>query len=75
MSNLKQEKPFFHKGHMCYNVKNNNNKYEVVRADKLVYVSFVDNTLDPLDNSWDLTHLDGDWKNCHVDNLKKINVL
>lgn len=51
-------------------LKNNEGKYDTVRADKLVYVTFIDKTLNPLDESWDLEHIDGDWKNCKCDNLK-----
>lgn len=72
MSNYKLEKPFFYKGHMCYNMKNNEGKYDTVRADKLVYTTFIDTSLDPMDESWDLEHIDGDWKNCKYDNLRKI---
>lgn len=74
MSNCKLEKPFFHKGHMCYMLKNDEGKYDTVRADKLVYVTFIDKTLNPLDESWDLEHIDGDWKNCKYDNLKLKNI-
>ena len=72
MSNYKLEKPFFYKGHMCYNMKNNEGQYDTVRADKLVYTTFIDTSLDPMDDSWDLEHIDGDWKNCKYDNLRKI---
>lgn len=72
MGNYKLEKPFFHKGHMCYNLKNDEGKYDIVRADKMVYTTFVDSTLDVMDDSWDLEHIDGDWKNCEVSNLRKI---
>ena len=57
---------------MCYNMKNNEGKYDTVRADKLVYTTFIDTSLDPMDDSWDLEHIDGDWKNCKYDNLRKI---
>lgn len=72
MGNYKLEKPFFHKGHMCYMLENNEGKREIVRADKMVYTTFVDASLDPMDDSWDLEHIDGDWKNCKYDNLRKI---
>lgn len=51
MGNYKLEKPFFYKGHMCYNMKNNEGKYNTVRADKLVYTTFIDTSLDPMDDS------------------------
>lgn len=38
---------------------------------KAVYSSFVDNTLDIKDESWGVEYIDGDSKNCHVNNLKK----
>lgn len=72
MGNYKLEKPFFHKGHMCYNLKNDEGKYDIVRADKMVYTTFVDSTLDVMDDNWDLEHIDGDWKNCEVNNLRRI---
>lgn len=70
MCNYKLEKPFFYKGHVCYMMENNDGKCDIVRADKLVYTTFVDTTLNPMDESWDLEHIDGDWKNCKYDNLR-----
>lgn len=57
---------------MCYSLKNKEGKHDIVRADKLVYANFIDNTLDPMDDTWDLEHIDGDWKNCKYNNLKRI---
>lgn len=68
----KLEKPFFYKGHLCYSLKNKDGKYDTVRSDKLTWVTFRDSDLNPIDESWDLKHIDGDWKNCRLDNLEKI---
>ena len=70
MSDYKLSKPIFHKGHMCYRLKNKDGKYDFVRADKLVYTTFVDKSLDVMEDSWDLEHIDGDWKNCKDTNLR-----
>lgn len=67
---LKMEKPIQVKGHMCYMFKDKQGKKKIVRADKLVYTTFVDTKLDAMDDSWDLEHIDGNIKNCAVDNLR-----
>lgn len=51
-------------------IKNKGGKHNLVRADKLVYVNFVDKSLDVMDDSWDLEHIDGNLNNCKVTNLK-----
>ena len=51
-------------------MKNKGNKHDLVRADKLVYANFVDKSLDVMDDSWDLEHIDGNPNNCKVTNLK-----
>jgi hypothetical protein len=38
---------------------------------KAVYSSFVDNSLDVNDENWSIEYIDGDPKNCRLDNLKK----
>ena len=69
---FKLEKPFYHKGHMCYMFRDKNNKVNIVRADKLVYSTFINTSLDAMDDSWDVEHIDGDWKNCKDTNLRRI---
>lgn len=51
--------------------KSNDGKLKIVRLDKLVYTMFVDQTLDAMDDNWDLEHIDGNYKNCKYDNLRK----
>lgn len=51
-------------------IKNKGDKHDFVRADKLVYANFVDKSLDAMDDSWDLEHIDGNPNNCKVTNLK-----
>lgn len=41
---------------------------------KAVYSSFVDNSLNVNDENWSIEYIDGDPKNCHLDNLKKKEV-
>lgn len=41
---------------------------------KAVYSSFVDNSLDVNDENWSIEYIDGDPKNCRLDNLKKKEV-
>lgn len=50
-----------------------NNKYDEIRVDKLVYATFVDTTLDPKDDSWDVEHIDGNPENCKYINLRLKN--
>lgn len=47
-------------------------KPELCRLDKLVWQSFVDDTLDISDDSWELGYKDGDYKNCALDNLYRV---
>ena len=49
---------------------NKESKCDLVRADKLVYANFVDKSLDAMDDSWDLEHIDGNPNNCKVTNLR-----
>ena len=51
-------------------MKSKGSKNDLVRADKLVYANFVDKSLDVMDDSWDLEHIDGNPNNCKVTNLK-----
>lgn len=41
---------------------------------KAVYSSFADNSLDVNDENWSIEYIDGDPKNCRLDNLKKKEV-
>lgn len=49
-----------------------NGEHVDARVDKLVWTTYVDKTLDPADDSWELGYKDGNYKNCAVDNLYRV---
>ena len=53
-------------------LKTTQNETKLCRIDKLVWQTFVDDTLDIFDNSWELGYKDGNYKNCALENLYKI---
>lgn len=54
--------------HIYTKINDVNNKQRLVRVDKLVYQTYIENP----PNDYDLEHIDGNDANCKLENLKYI---
>ena len=63
------EEEYVYINNRTYVMLNIDGEMKLCRLDKLVWQSFVDNTLDIFDESWELGYKDGDYKNCALENL------
>ena len=66
------ERIFYMNNRAYANIMQNDGKYRLCRVDKLIWQAAVDNTVDIFDDSWELGYKDGNYKNCALDNLFRI---
>ena len=68
----KEVKPIYKNGRTYVNLEANDGTIHTCRLDKICWTTFVDKSLDYTDDSWELGYKDGNYKNCAVDNLYRV---